>query len=117
MSEYKAWYNPDSDLFNQFSTNGLHSDIAQEKLHQGDEIEAIKHGYYRIFVGHEVNIDSWDVPSDREFNAVKNTIEDNSYKKFNGTRWSTFTKGGYFYFPKQAFLFADSIKNATYKSR
>lgn len=114
MSEYKAWYSPESDYFRQFSTNGLHSDISQSELGM-DEIEAVRSGYYRIFVGHELDIDSWIIPTDREFNAVKNIIEENSYKKFDGTRWSLYNQRGFYFFPKQSFLFANSINDGILK--
>ena len=116
MRSYKAWYNPSTDYFRQFNTNTLHGEIAYQELRM-DETEAIQKGYYRIYCGHELNIDSWDIPDDREFNSIKYTIEANSYKKFKGTRWSIYTKPGYIFFPNQSFLFADSIKDAEYKKR
>ena len=114
LPEYKAWYNPSSNYFRQFSTNGLHSEIAEQDLRM-NEADAIKDGYFRIFVGHEININSQHLPSDREFKALQDLIERNSYKKFNATRWSVVTKKGLIYFPKQSFLFADSIRDGEVK--
>lgn len=114
MHSFKAWFSPITNYFKQFSTNGLHTEIAEQELHM-NEIEAIKHGYARIFVGNEIDIDTWTAPSDREFNAIKYIIQDNSYKKFEGTRWSIYTKRGFWFFPKQSFFFADSFNDALYK--
>ncbi len=115
--EWKGWYNPDSEYFRQFSTNDIHDMIAREELYM-NEIDAIKNGYYRLYITkNEVNVDSWDMPSNREFNSVKYAIDKNSYKKFDGTRWNTFTKSGYYWFPHQSFLFADSIDDGIYKKR
>jgi len=116
MKEWKGWYSPDTDYFRQFDTNMLHGEIAYQELRM-NEAEAIKKGYYRIYVGHEVVIHSWDLPTDREFQAVKYMIEANSYKKFDGTRWGTETNPGYYYFPKISFLLTDSFKNAEHKKR
>jgi hypothetical protein len=110
MPEYKAWYNPSSNYFRQFSSNGIHNEIAEQELMM-DEITAIKKGYYRVFVGHEINIDSYDIPTDREFKALQDVIERHSYKKFNATRWSIANQKGLVFFPNQSFLFADSIKD------
>jgi len=116
MKSYKAWYNPDTHYFRQFDTNMLHGEIAYQEFRM-NEAEAIENGYYRIYVDFEVNIDSQDIPDEREFNAVKYMIEANSYKKFKNTRWNVASKPGYFWFPHQSFLFADSIKDADYKKR
>ncbi len=117
MQIYKAWCNPSSDYFLQFSINNIHDEMARKELHKEDEVDALKHGYYRIFCGHELDIDSYNLPTDREFHAVKNAIDENTYKKFDGTRWSIINKQGFYYFPKQSFLFADSFKDAIHKSR
>jgi hypothetical protein len=110
MVEYKAWYNPSSNYFRQFSSNGIHNEIAEQELMM-DEITAIRKGYFRIFVGKEINVDSYSVPTNREFKALQDIIEKNSYKKFNATRWSIVNQKGLVYFPNQSFLFADSIKD------
>lgn len=117
MLEWKSWYNPDSGYFFQFSTNDLHSEKSLENLYM-DEEEALKKGYYRIYVTkYEINIESYDIPNDREFNSTKFEIEKKVYKKFNGTRWQVLIKPGYFFFPNQSFLFADSIKSAEYRKK
>ena len=114
LKEYKAWYNPQSDFLHQFSSNGLHSEQAEEQLGL-DEIGALKAGYYRIFVGHEVNIDSWKEPTEREFMATKYMIEENSFKKFQATRWDVYSQKGFIFFPNQSFLFADSLDDGMHK--
>lgn len=114
LPQYKAWYNPESNYFRQFSTNGLHQEISQEDL-KLNEAEAIQKGYYRIFVGHECDIDSYKIPTEREFKAVQAIIEENSIKKFEGTRWNIETVKGFIFFPKLSFLFADSIKEGKHK--
>ncbi len=116
MKSYKAWFSPDTDYFRQFDTNMLHGEIAYQELRM-NEADAIEHGYYRIYVDHEVNIDSFTIPDEREFNAVKYMIEANSYKKFSGTRWNVATKPGYYWFKNQSFLYADSFKEAEHKKR
>lgn len=115
MHSYKAWYNPSTDYFIQFNTNMLHTEIAEQELHMRNEIEAMKHGYWRIFCDHELDIDTWDIPTDREFAAVQNMIERNSYKKFENTRWSIYSKPGFYFFPKLSFFFADSFQDALHK--
>src|SRR5208337_649600 len=87
LPEWKGWYHPSSNYFRQFSTNGLHQEVSEQDLHM-DENQAISHGYYRIFVGHECDIDSYKLPTEREFKAVQAIIEENSVKKFEGTRWN-----------------------------
>ena len=114
MPEYKAWLNPSSGKFIQFSTNGLHQEVSQENFGL-DESQAIKRGYYRIFCGHELDIDSYSIPTEREFQTVKYTIDENSIKKFNGTRWNIVTQRGFIYFPKLSFLFANSITDGKKK--
>lgn len=110
MQAYKAWYNPSTDYFRQFSTNGIHNEIAENELYMSEK-EALKKGYYRIFVGHEVDIDSDKMPTDREFMATRYAIEKNSYKNFKGTIWQIMHPDKDYYFPAQSFLFADSIKD------
>jgi len=114
LISYKAWYNPSSNYFRQFSTNGLHQEIAQQDLHL-DEAQAIEKGYYRIFCGHELDVDSYKLPNEREFKSLQNIIEQNSYKKFEGTRWNVATVKGFIFFPKLSFLFANSIKDGKHK--
>ncbi len=116
MSEYKAWYSPKTDTLYQFNTNLLHSEIAEEKLGLENEIEAMKAGYYRIFCGHELDVDSYKRPDEREFKAVQYAIEQNSYKKFDSTRWSVYTEKGFWFFPKLSFLFADKIEDGKLKT-
>jgi len=112
--EWKGWYNPSSNYFRQFNTNGLHSEIAEQDLHM-NEAQAIQHGYYRIFCGHELDVDSYTLPDAREFKSLQYVIEQNSYKKFEGTRWNVATVKGFWFFPKLSFLFADSIKDGKHK--
>lgn len=81
-----------------------------------DEIEAMKVGYYRIFCGHELDIDSYKEPDEREFKAVQYAIEQNSYKKFDSTRWSVYTEKGFWFFPKLSFLFAESLLDGKLKT-
>ena len=116
IASYKAWYNPSSNKLIQFNTNMIHSEIAEEQLMM-NEVEAVKSGYYRIFVGHEVNIDSYTTPTEREFQATKYMIEENSYKKFSGTRWSIYNKNGrgFWFFPKLSFIFSDSLDDGILK--
>ena len=114
LKEYKAWFNPDSSYFRQFSTNGIHSEIAEQDLRMTEE-QALQKGYYRIFVGHEVNIDSWEHPNQRQFKTVQYLIEENSYKKFDMTRWDIFTERGLWVFPKLSFLFAEKLEDGKLK--
>jgi len=82
-----------------------------------DEIDSVKSGYFRIFVGHEVAIDFYKVPTERQFQATKYMIEENSFKKFEGTRWTIYNKNykGFWFFPKLSFLFADSLNDGVLK--
>lgn len=114
MLSYKAWFSPESNKFIQFSTNGLHSEIAEEHFKM-NEAEAIEDGYYRIYVGHECDIDSYKIPTEREFQAVKYIIEENSFKKFEGTRWNVATVKGFWFFPKLSFLFANKFTDGKHK--
>jgi hypothetical protein len=68
-----------------------------------------------FFVGHEINIDSAEIPTDREFNATKYFIEENSYKKFSATRWKPYDRKGMYYFKNQSFLFSNSIEDGELK--
>lgn len=115
IQSYKAWYHPSSNYFRQFSTNGLHQEIAEEDLHM-NEAEAIKKGYYRIFCGHELDVDSYKIPTEREFKSLQYVIEENSYKRFEGTRWNIETVKGFWFFPKLSFLFADKFSDAIHKT-
>ena len=108
MLEFKAWYNPSSNWFRQFSTNGTHLEIAEDELKM-NEAEALRRGYYRIYLRKDLNIDSYKVPTDREFKAIQDIIEKNSYKKFKGTRWQVINPNHYYYFPYQSFLYAESL--------
>jgi len=110
LSSWKAWYNPESNKLIQFNPNMIHSEIAEEELYM-EETDAIKSGYYRIFVGHEVAIDSWKEPTQREFKAVQYMIEENSYKKFTDVGWQIYNRNQFWKFPKLSFLFADNLKD------
>jgi len=115
MPVYKAWYNPSTDNFIQFNTNRIHDEVAQEEFYASEQM-ALKRGYIRLYVGSEIDIESKYIPTDREFAALQYQIEKNSFKKFNSVIWDT-DKGGVFIFPKQSFLFADSIQDAKEKSK
>ena len=116
LPEYKAWFAPSSNKFIQFSTNGLHSEKAEENF-GCNEADAIKKGYYRLYITTtEINIDSYTIPTEREFQAVKYIIEENSFKKISATRWNVATQKGFYYFPKLSFFFSDNIKDAIHRT-
>jgi hypothetical protein len=108
MSEYKAWYNPSSDKFFQFSTNSLHGDLA-EKYFKMDEVEAIRKGYIRISVLKGLNIESWEEPDDRTFLAVQDRLNSNTSKGQPQTYWEILETGKYKIFPKDSFFYAPSF--------
>jgi len=115
LPEWKGWYSTQSNKLIQFSTNGLHSEKAEEYF-KCNEAEAIQKGYYRLYITTtEINIDSYKIPNEREFQAVKYIVEENSYKKISATRWNVETQKGFYYFPKLSFFFADSIKDGKHK--
>jgi len=114
IREYKAWYNPNTDKFIQFHPNLIHDEIAEENFRMDNE-EALKHGYYRIWIGKQFgietcNIESQKIPTDREFIATRYVIDENSYKKFNHTHWEVVSPRKSFVFPENSFFFRDSIK-------
>ncbi len=113
--EYKAWINPHAGTIYQFSTNGIHSEEAEKKWGMNEE-EALKSGLYRVFSGHEVDIDSWELPTEREFMTTRYLIEENSYKKFDSTRWDCYTTKGLWFFKKLSFLFANKIEDGELKT-
>ena len=110
LAAFKAWYNPNSNYFNQFSTNGLHSEVAEQELRMSED-EAIRKGYYRIYMDISFNVNSYTKPDDREFSALQYLIKKHGYaNKIIASYWDT-EKDGVYMFPKQSFLYADSIED------
>jgi len=111
MQQFKAWYNPESDYWYQFSTNLIHNEVAKDVLKM-DAITAKKNGYIEVYVVKDLNIRSEKIPTDREFNALKYKIENHSYPfKIENCFWHINGKDKTYHFPKQSFFLVDSIKS------
>lgn len=110
LQDFKAWYSLDSDWWYQFSSGLLHSETSLEQLRMSEE-KAIKKGYVRVYVyDNTINIQSKDIPDEREFFALRDRIERNIFPgKIRFTIWETSQRN--FYFRKQSFFFVDSIRD------
>jgi hypothetical protein len=115
MYDYKAYYNPSSDYWYQFSINGIHNEIAQQELHLQNANEAIKKGYAQIYLyNNELNIRTFNRPDNREFLSTKDMLEKNSYfAKVKKTNWEVIKDFGYYVFNN--FFFTDTIEDGKFQ--
>lgn len=112
LNTFKAWYNPSSDWFYQFSDIELHNEISREQLHMTSE-ETLRKGYIRVYAYNKtLNIESKNTPRDIEFNSVKFKLEQNTFPahiKF--VTWDTGKK--VYFFKRQSFFHAESIQDGS----
>jgi len=110
---FKAWYNPNSEWSEIFPNDWVHDEIAEDKLNMGSH-EAMLAGYIRVYVfKNAVNIESVTVPTDREFLSTQYFLKKYILvNKLSSTLWDIYHKNKFFKFPKQSFLFANSIEDS-----
>lgn len=112
LSDFKAWYNPDSNFFIQFNHNLIHDDFAKEKRLGYSTDDALRKGYIRISLYNNVlSIEISKMPNDREFLSLQNIIKDNSY--WNKIKKTIIDIHGHktYKFEGISFLIADNFKD------